>query len=993
MKKITLLLLFFISQAEYAQNIFFADANLKTQLLQYDINSDNEISVNEALQTISLYVTATSTTDLTGLEYFDNVENLTINQYEVSTSLSPLVGMTNLKIMSINFAYSSTQNAFQLPALTGLLTIDIIGSNINTIDFTALQNCENIRLNTFSSFGLNTINTTNLQQLKRLDITQSNMTQLDIQTNVNLNYLYLNECSQLSNLNLTNLPHLIGFHMSENNNITQLDLSNKPELTTVSVYHCANLNQIVVNGSNAINQMTLFNCSIGQLDTSNLTQLGTFTLYNSSGSNALTSLNLNSNAALTYLSIKSAGLTQLDLSSQTQLLELYVDSCPISNLNLSTNTLLTKLYIYQTAISQIDLSSQTLLEDLDAYFTPLTAINLTPLVNLHKLTCYNNQLASLDFSTNSNLNELNITNNPINSLDISNLNQLESLTLDNVNISNLDVSNNFLLDNLRLFNCNNIANLDLTTLNSQNQSPLFTVDIYNLSNLQYLYLKNGITDGHIYTLMNLPNLIYVCADDADITTILGELNMTISQNVVVNSYCSFTPGGNYNTITGQLHYDFNSNGCDSGDSLATLVPIKINDGTTENTAFSNQSGNYTFFVNTGTFQITPQLGNSLFTLSPLTSSANFPLLNDSTQTLDFCLSPNGIHPDVEVIISPVTPARPGFNANYLLTYKNKGNQLLSGTIQFTYDDAVLDFLNASIAPTTTALGNLSWNYSNLMPFESRSIVLILNCNGPMETPPVNIGDILNFTAQISPIAGDETVTDNSTSYSETVTGSYDPNDKTCLEGSAVSTTKIGDYLHYQIRFQNTGNAPAENVVIKDIIDTTKFDIATLQIISTSHDSSSRIVNGNQVEFIFPNIMLPGEQVDEPGSHGYVIFKIKTKTNLTNGSTVNNTASIYFDYNFPIVTNTAQTTFTNLGIHEVALEGVTIYPNPIQNMLHVQAKQKIDSIQILDFQGRILEIQFVNGMDGKFNFEKFAKGVYFVKVRTASGSAVHKIVKD
>ena len=31
-----------------------------------------------------------------------------------------------------------------------------------------------------------------------------------------------------------------------------------------------------------------------------------------------------------------------------------------------------------------------------------------------------------------------------------------------------------------------------------------------------------------------------------------------------------------------------------------------------------------------------------------------------------------------------------------------------------------------------------------------------------------------------------------------------PNDKTCLEGSVITPTLIGQYVHYTIRFENTG---------------------------------------------------------------------------------------------------------------------------------------------------------------------------------------------
>jgi hypothetical protein len=75
---------------------------------------------------------------------------------------------------------------------------------------------------------------------------------------------------------------------------------------------------------------------------------------------------------------------------------------------------------------------------------------------------------------------------------------------------------------------------------------------------------------------------------------------------------------------------------------------------------------------------------------------------------------------------------------------------------------------------------LNWTYSNLKPFETREIALTLNVNSPMETPAVNIGDIVECTAHITPEDSDEASTNNHTVLSQTVTGSYDPNEKAFL---------------------------------------------------------------------------------------------------------------------------------------------------------------------------------------------------------------------
>src|SRR5690606_23260881 len=103
------------------------------------------------------------------------------------------------------------------------------------------------------------------------------------------------------------------------------------------------------------------------------------------------------------------------------------------------------------------------------------------------------------------------------------------------------------------------------------------------------------------------------------------------------------------------------------------------------------------------------------------------------------------------------------------------------------------------APSVVNGGDLTWQFTDLMPFETRVISLTLNVNSPIETPAVNIGEILTFNALINGLSEDVTPADNSMTIEQTVVGAYDPNDITCLEGDLVSPEMAGQYVHYVIR--------------------------------------------------------------------------------------------------------------------------------------------------------------------------------------------------
>jgi hypothetical protein len=368
----------------------------------------------------------------------------------------------------------------------------------------------------------------------------------------------------------------------------------------------------------------------------------------------------------------------------------------------------------------------------------------------------------------------------------------------------------------------------------------------------------------------------------------------------------------------------------------------------------------------------------------------FPDTNSNVSTNNFCITANGTHNDVEVVLSPISVARPGFDAHYKLVYKNKGNQTLSGNLALTFDDAGTDFVAANPVVSQTA-NVLQWSYNNLLPFETRVIQLTLHLNSPLDTPALNSGDILDFAASITPVINDDLPADNVFVLHQIVVNSMDPNDIQCLEGSTVLPTEIGKYLHYAVQFENTGTDAAENIVVKDVIDTTKYDMDSLQLLDASAPVYARIT-GNVVEFIFKNIQLSPATGNPPvGGHGDILFKIKSKNTLVTGNMVEKQAKIYFDYNAPINTNIAQTTFAELSNTVFTKDNsITVSPNPTHAIITINGNSAIKSITLFDVQGRILEtVLNSNSID----LADKTNGIYFLKITSEKGSKVEKVVKE
>ena len=735
-------------------------------------------------------------------------------------------------------------------------------------------------------------------------------------------------------------------HKIDTNNDGEIQIS---EALLIKYLKINSSNIVDLTGIEAFINLKHFECSFNQIQSLNISNLSSLhTLYCSS--NQLTTLNLSGMTAFKRIKCDNNLLSSLDVSNLYNLRLLYCNNNQLNNLEFSNNT-----YLF----------------DLNCKNNILTNINLSESTNLEYLNISNNQLSSLELTNNILLKAMGCYNNQIISLNINNLNELLSLLCNNNHLTSLDVSG---AHKLKRLECNDN---ELISLNLKNGNSLWATSAF-------------YANGNDLNFSNNTLLQYICSDIEDESMVMQKINDYSYTNCHVNSYCSFTPGGTFYEISGNTKLDLNNNGCDVSDVNYPNLIFSITDGTNTGSLIANQTGSYYIPVSAGNHTITPNLENpSYFNVSPTDFTVEFPT-QTSPFTQDFCVTANGVKHDVEVVLIPTVPARPGFEATYKLVYHNKGNQIENGAVSLTFDDARLDYVSANPVYNSSVMNSFTWNYIHLQPFETREVEITFNVNSPMESPAVNNGDILNYTATITTSNTDETPTDNTFTLDQTVVGSYDPNDKTCLQGTTITQSEVGKYVHYVIRFENTGTFPAEKIVVKDMIDLTKFDIATLVPLKGSHEFYTRIKD-NKVEFIFENINL---DFNDATNDGYVAFKIKTKPTLVVGNTFTNNANIYFDYNFPITTNTYTTTVAALSTQDFDFGNYfSVYPNPAKDVLNIQTKQdlSVNSVEIYNQLGQI--VLAVTNAVNTVDVANLASGTYFVKVNTDKGSANMKFVKE
>lgn len=223
--------------------------------------------------------------------------------------------------------------------------------------------------------------------------------------------------------------------------------------------------------------------------------------------------------------------------------------------------------------------------------------------------------------------------------------------------------------------------------------------------------------------------------------------------------------------------------------------------------------------------------------------------------------------------------------------------------------------------------------------------------------------------------------------------SFDPNDKAAqpVGYGAPHYVAPNTPLDYKIRFQNTGTDTAFNIVILDTISA-HLDLGTIQLGASSHSYTWTIEPGNVLRMAFNNIMLPDSNVNEPASNGFFTYRISPKANTPLGTVVHNSASIYFDFNPPIKTNTTWHTLGQnfitimLDVEELQASNtdVKVYPNPFTDVTTIElGGERYETVEltVVDLAGK--EVKRVVGNDNKIELSRagLQSGVYLYTLRT------------
>lgn len=648
------------------------------------------------------------------------------------------------------------------------------------------------------------------------------------------------------------------------------------------------------------------------------------------------------------------------------------------------------------------------LYDFDCRNNYFTSLPLLP-NSVSKLNCSNNQLTSLP-PYSSFLSELKCDNNLLTSLPPVFPSFLDEFTCSRNQLTSIPVLNS----GLSILNCSNnpltaypVLNAGLTSFYCDSvQLPALPVLPSSIDYLSCKYCPVG-------SLPDLPDtLIFLNISYAPLTCLpyirrinnfqwTGS-NLSCLPNIIqiqssvpsVSSLSLCQPSGNcptYWNITGNVFKDDNAN-CvkDVSEDEIKIIPVKLDSaGIFVQEFLTNVSGDFSFRAGYGNFTIRidtsflpfdvncPVSFNYSTTLSlanPYDSLADFGLQCKPGFDLEAkSISPDGlIRPGAQrTIYSKAGHTASAYGINCATGIGGTVQAILSGPANY------LAPAPGALTPTSVAGDTITWNVVDFAlsnPNTDFNIRIIINTTA-------NIGDTVCIQLNVAPAIGDNNPLNNTLSNCYPIVNSSDPNAKNMSPSGAVDTSQ--QWFNFTVYFQNVGNAPAEDIYILDTLNS-NLDASSFTFLSSSHEVITQVLNGYVLRFNYPDINLPDSVSNEPGSHGYVQFKLKRKAGLPAGTVISNKANIYFDYNPAIITNIVSATLTlPVGSNEISTDNsFLVSPNPSAGRFNIFFGKEIvkGNIEMLNMFGELIFTENIsNTSEKQITLKNISAGIYFIRV--------------
>ncbi|MEP7094699.1 MAG: T9SS type A sorting domain-containing protein [Flavobacterium sp.] len=414
------------------------DRNFEQVLINngYDDVIDGKVITANIAGVTTLSVGYTTVEDITGIEDFVALKNLTVYY----TGLKKVDLSHNQALESINFGYNNLKS-FDLSQNTALKVAYISDNTLATLDFHNNPNLEDVFLGG-PLLNLNMANGHN-EKITRFSSQNCNLLScvkvdnLEVATgpvwltNGASNTVF----SETACTQYTAIPDAAFEQLLIDKNIDSGVVDGKVltheinSLIDLDIYDSTIADFTGLEDFTALTSLDLINnVNLTTLDLSKNMQLTNLSCYN----NHLVMLDLSQNTQLTHIDCRNNNLTDINVSKNTELIYLVLNNNELVSLDVTKNTKLTDLYCVGNQLTSLDVSKNTVLTTLDLGNNNVSVLDVSSNPELRYLNCYSNQLVTLDVSQNTQLTNINCQNN-----------QLKSVNLKNGNNTSIETANAF----------------------------------------------------------------------------------------------------------------------------------------------------------------------------------------------------------------------------------------------------------------------------------------------------------------------------------------------------------------------------------------------------------------------------------------------------------------------------------------------------------------------------------------------------------------------
>jgi len=583
----------------------------------------------------------------------------------------------------------------------------------------------------------------------------------------------------------------------------------------------------------------------------------------------------------------------------------------------------------------------TALTTLYCYQNNLTALDISANTALTTLFCYSNSLTTLDLSTNTVLTNLNCGNNNFTSLDLSTNTALTILNCYNSNLTELDLITNNQLEKLL---CSNSSNL--TTLNIQNGANGLLSGTYTIGGNAYPRFRA----------MDNPNLTCIFVDNAT--------DATNGVNDYQDWDISNSPNAHYVATQAACDNYYTTNVPD--DNFEAYLETHNANGYIVALGAADSMGNGTLnddTVPTSRIENVTSLNISSKGIADLTGIEDFTAL-----TTLYCYSNNLTALDV--------------SANTALTalYCSSNNLIalnISTNTALTTLDCYSNNLTTLDVSTNTALTNLYCYYNNLtaLNVSTNTALTTLNCSGN----DLNSLDVSTNTALTNLYCSSNDLTALDVSANTALTALYCSSNNLIALNVSTNTALTNLYCSYN------------NISTLDL--STNNQLSKLTCFNNPNLTTLNIQNG-------VNGLLSGTYTS--GSNTIPRFRAGNNPNLTcifvdNATDATNGVNDYQDWDISNSPNAhyvaTQAACDALDVADNTIVGLAIYPNPVQNTLHINALENVENISLYNMLGQEVLSQKPMTTSFQLDFSSLTNGTYIIKITSNKQTGIYQIIKN